>query len=159
MDEKEIERLLDKFDKSSLLDFKLVQDDFQLNLSKREQEAQIVQAPVAQNNQAESTTVSNEAPANEAVSTSDTTNQPVVNDNLTDIKAPLVGVVYFAASPDKPPYKKVGDHVAKGDVVCVIEAMKMINEVKSDVDGTIREVLPEDGSMVEFDQPIFRVEE
>ena len=107
MDEKEIERLLDKFDKSSLKNFELTQDDFKLALSKREAGDQVV----------------------------------VGEPTLTD----------------KPDFNKQGDKVEKGDVVCVIEAMKMINEVKSDVSGTISNILVEDGSMVEYDQPLFQV--
>ncbi|MDF7682899.1 acetyl-CoA carboxylase biotin carboxyl carrier protein subunit [Lactobacillus sp. ESL0679] len=78
--------------------------------------------------------------------------------SLPQIKAPLVGIVYLQANPDKPQYKKVGDHVAKGDVVCVIEAMKMMTEVKSDVSGTISEILVTNEEVVEYDQPLFTVQ-
>ncbi|WEV37151.1 biotin/lipoyl-containing protein [Lactobacillus sp. ESL0677] len=77
--------------------------------------------------------------------------------SLPQIKAPLVGIVYLQANPDKPQYKKVGDHVAKGDVVCVIEAMKMMTEVKSNVSGTISEILVTNEEVVEYDQPLFTV--
>lgn len=73
------------------------------------------------------------------------------------IKAPLVGVIYLQSAPDKPAYKKVGDHVEVGDVVCVIEAMKMMTEIKSKVAGTITEILVENEEVVEFDQPLFTV--
>ncbi|MCV3741820.1 acetyl-CoA carboxylase biotin carboxyl carrier protein [Lentilactobacillus hilgardii] len=158
MDEKEIERLLDKFDKSSLKNFELTQDDFKLALSKREGDEQVINDSQAtelvgsdsihhkQNLQSQSA-VSKDLKSEDADSP----------DNVEEITAPLVGVIYFAPNPDKPAFKKQGDKVKKGDVVCVIEAMKMINEVKSDVSGTISNVLVKDGSMVEYGQPIFQV--
>ncbi|MDF7639533.1 acetyl-CoA carboxylase biotin carboxyl carrier protein subunit [Lactobacillus sp. ESL0791] len=77
--------------------------------------------------------------------------------NVTQIKAPLVGIVYLQASPEKPQYKKVGDHVKPGDVVCVIEAMKMMTEIKSEVSGTISKMLVSNEEVVEFDQPLIEV--
>lgn len=76
---------------------------------------------------------------------------------LDVINAPLVGVIYLQPSPDQTAYKSVGDHVAIGDVVCVIEAMKMMTEIKSKVAGTISEILVENEEVVEFDQPLFKV--
>lgn len=73
------------------------------------------------------------------------------------VTAPIVGTFYQASSPDNPPFVKVGDTIAKGDVVCIIEAMKFMNEVTSEVSGTITEVLVEDGTFVEFGQELFRV--
>ena len=73
------------------------------------------------------------------------------------IKAPLVGIVYLQASPEKPQYKKPGDHVNKGDVVCVIEAMKMMTEIKSDFTGTIDKILVTNEQVVEYDQPLITV--
>ena len=73
------------------------------------------------------------------------------------IKAPLVGIVYLQASPKKPQYKKPGDHVNKGDVVCVIEAMKMMTEIKSDFTGTIDKILVTNEQVVEYDQPLITV--
>lgn len=73
------------------------------------------------------------------------------------VTAPIVGTYYQSQAPDKPPFVNVGDTVAKGDVVCIIEAMKFMNEVVSEVSGEIVEVLVEDGEFVEFGQPLFRV--
>ncbi|HBA97810.1 MAG TPA: acetyl-CoA carboxylase biotin carboxyl carrier protein [Lachnospiraceae bacterium] len=81
------------------------------------------------------------------------------NVNTTDgkyIKAPIVGTFYQAASPEKPPYVNVGDKVKKGDIVCIIEAMKFMNEITSEEDGEILEVLVKDGEFVEFGAPLFR---
>ena len=74
------------------------------------------------------------------------------------IKSPIVGTFYQASAPDKEPFVRVGDTVRKGDVVFIIESMKLMNEVASDYDGTVAEVLEENGQPVEFDQPILRLE-
>lgn len=73
------------------------------------------------------------------------------------VKAPIVGTFYQSSAPDKAPFVKVGDTVAEGDVVCIIEAMKFMNEVTSEVSGTITDILVEDGQFVEFGQELFRV--
>ena len=78
--------------------------------------------------------------------------------NLIEVKSPIVGTFYRSASPDKPAYKKVGDKVEKGDVVCIVEAMKLFNEIESEVSGTIVKVLMEDAQPVEYDQVLFLVE-
>lgn len=154
MDEKDVERLLDKFDKSSLKDFEYSDGKAKLSFSKRSENTKTVvnetraQAPVAQ------------PVVKPAVKPAETTKKTApVADNLTPVKAPLVGIVYMAPSPDKPVFKSVGDHVNKGEVVCLIEAMKMVNEVKSKVSGTIEKVLVKDGDMVQYDQPIFKIAE
>ena len=81
--------------------------------------------------------------------------EPAAGDKI--VTAPIVGTFYRASAPDQPPFVKVGDTIAKGDVVCIIEAMKFMNEVISEVDGTITEILVEDAQFVEFGQELFRV--
>ena len=78
--------------------------------------------------------------------------------NLVQIKSPMVGTFYRSASPDKPPYVKIGDEVEMGDTVCIIEAMKLFNEIESEIKGQIVKVLVEDSSPVEYDQPLFLIE-
>ena len=75
-----------------------------------------------------------------------------------EITAPLVGTFYRSPAPDQPPYKEVGDHVSPEDVVGIVEAMKVMNEIKAGVSGTIRKVLAENATPVEFGQPLFLVE-
>ncbi len=70
------------------------------------------------------------------------------------VKAPIVGTYYAASAPDKPPFVKVGQQVKKGDVIMIIESMKLMNEVQSDFDGTVAEILVKNGEAVEYDQPI-----
>lgn len=73
------------------------------------------------------------------------------------VKAPLIGVFYASPSPDAPPFVKVGDRVKKGDILCIIEAMKMMNEITAEADGTVSEVIAENGKLVEFGQPLFKL--
>ena len=74
------------------------------------------------------------------------------------IHAPIVGVFYAAPSPDSAPYVSVGQRVKKGDTVCIIEAMKCMNEIQAEEDGVIAEVLAKNGALVEYDQPLFSLE-
>lgn len=78
-------------------------------------------------------------------------------EKLREIRSPMVGVFYAAASPENEPYVKVGSAVKKGDVVCIIEAMKLLNEINADADGEIAEVCAENGQVVEYGQTLFRL--
>jgi len=78
--------------------------------------------------------------------------------NLVDVTSPMVGTFYAAPAPDAPPYVDRGKRVSRGDTLCIIEAMKLMNELESEVDGTVAEVLVENGQPVEYGQVLFRVE-
>ena len=80
-----------------------------------------------------------------------------VADSSKTIDAPIVGVFYAASAPGKAPYVSVGKKVKKGDVVCIIEAMKCMNEIQAEEDGEIVEVLVKDGELVEYGQPLFKI--
>jgi acetyl-CoA carboxylase biotin carboxyl carrier protein len=77
---------------------------------------------------------------------------------LAKITSPMVGTFYRSPAPGKPAFVEIGQKVKTGDVVCIVEAMKMMNQVKSDVDGVVREIHIEDGQPVEFDQPLISIE-
>lgn len=102
-----------------------------------------VQAPVVET-----------APVQQSAPTPATTPQPTGK----TIKAPMVGVFYKAASPEAEPYVTVGKTVKKGDTVCIIEAMKLMNEIQAEEDGTIKEILAKDGDIIEYGQPLFVIE-
>ena len=85
------------------------------------------------------------------------TPKPVEDDNIHVVKSPFVGTFYRRANPDSPEYVKVNDRVKKGSVLCIIEAMKLMNEIESDLGGTLLAVLAEDGAPVEYDQPLFKI--
>lgn len=76
----------------------------------------------------------------------------------TVIRSPIVGTFYKAASPDADPYVEIGDTVKKGQILCIVEAMKLMNEIESDVDGKVVEICVEDGTAVEYGKPLFRIE-
>ena len=98
------------------------------------------------------TKISNEKTVTEEVVNSD---KKVEEGNI--IKSPMVGTFYAKPSPDSEPYVEVGKNVKKGDVVCIIEAMKLMNEIESEFDGEIAEILVKDGEPVEYGKPLFRV--
>lgn len=82
--------------------------------------------------------------------------------NATDLKvitSPMVGTFYASSAPDKPPYVKKGDKISKGQVVCIVEAMKLMNEIESEFDGDIVEVCVKDGDVVEYGMPLFKIKE
>ena len=95
------------------------------------------------------------APATEAAATP---SAPATSAGKT-IDSPLVGVVYLAKNPDQPAFKKVGDSVEAGETVCIVEAMKVMNEIPADISGTVVNVLVGDGQVVEFGQPLFEISE
>ncbi len=79
------------------------------------------------------------------------------SDNAHILKSPIVGTFYAAASPDADPYTGMGERVKKGQVLCIVEAMKLMNEIESDVDGEIVEIFPQNGQPVEFGEPLFAI--
>ncbi len=83
---------------------------------------------------------------------------PEADANTVEIKAPMVGTFYAAPSPESPPFVKIGDSVGEGTVVCIVEAMKLMNEIESEVSGKISKALVENGQPVEFGQPLFLVD-
>ena len=91
------------------------------------------------------------APASEAA-------KPAKSGSTVEIKSPMIGTFYRSANPDSPPLVSVGDKITKGQTVCIIEAMKLFNEIESEVSGTIVKVLPENASPVEYEQVLFVVE-
>jgi len=80
------------------------------------------------------------------------------NTNLAEVPSPMVGTFYRAPVPEAPPYVEVGSQVSKGQTLCILEAMKLMNELESEVDGTVREILVENGDPVEYGQVLFRIE-
>jgi len=118
------------------------------------QQVPVMQAPVAQPivqqvTPAATAAVSAPAPAAAA---------PDENENYITIKSQMIGTFYRSSSPDKPAFVEVGDIVKEGDAICIVEAMKLFNEIESDVSGKIVKVLVDDATPVEFDQPLFLVD-
>ena len=85
--------------------------------------------------------------------------KPSEDENLYVVKAPMVGTFYSSPSPDKEAFVKLGDKVDTSSILCIIEAMKLMNEIECEVNGTIKEILVKDGEMVEYGQPLFKIKE
>ena len=86
-----------------------------------------------------------------------TNNTNIKNDNLISIDSPMVGIIYLTPKPSSPPFVKKGQKIKKGDTICLIEAMKTFNEIKSDRDCTIKNIIVKNGEAVEFGQPLFEI--
>jgi len=153
----EVKELLSQFDQSTLTERQLKKETFELYFNKNTtrglQNASSAPAPAAN---AAPTPV---APTPAVSATPDTVEaaKPVLEGK--EVVSPLVGVVYLKPSPDKDNFKQIGDQVKKGDILCIVEAMKVMNEIVSDVDGELVEVLVESEQIVEYNQPLFRVKE
>jgi acetyl-CoA carboxylase biotin carboxyl carrier protein len=148
---KDIKAIIDLMKKNDLSVFEMEKDGFKLKLQKGV-EAQTVFAPPTP------------APAPQAVHSTPTaapaTSAPAAEPDksaLKDIVSPMVGTFYRAGSPDAPPFADVGKAVSEETVVCIIEAMKVMNEIKAETSGTIAEVVAENGKPVQFGQVLFRV--
>ncbi|MDM1043481.1 acetyl-CoA carboxylase biotin carboxyl carrier protein [Myroides sp. 1354] len=160
MDIKEIQNLIKFVAKSGATEVKLEMDDFKITIKTTEtgstETTYIQQVPVAQSMpqapvaQSAAAPVATEAPAAAAPAGDDA--------KYITVKSPIIGTFYRKPAPDKAPFAEVGTVIKPGDVVCVIEAMKLFNEIESEVSGKIVKILVDDSSPVEFDQPLFLVD-
>lgn len=160
MDFKQIQELIKMVNKSNIGELTIEQKDFRVTIKqKEEQVTQVVAAPVqsapiyAAAPQPAALGQPAATPAGDKSKAADASNA-----NLITIKSPMIGTFYRKASPDKPNFVEVGDEVTSGKVVCIIEAMKLFNEIESEISGKIVKVLVDDASPVEYDQPLFLVE-
>lgn len=161
MDIKEIQSLIKFVAKSGASEVKLEMEDVKITIKtgSAKTETTIVQAaPVAQMPAAVPAAAPvAAAPAPAADTTSN--DKPADDDSkYITIKSPIIGTLYRKPSPDKPNFVEVGSEIKAGDTVCIIEAMKLFNEIESEVSGKIVKILADDSSPVEFDQPLFLVD-
>ena len=139
--------------RSEISEFEIEEEGFKLRLTRKNGETQIVQAaPVAA-----AQTVPAASPAEPAAAPPEPAKPPVDEPDVFVIKSPMVGTFYRASSPESPPFTKIGEKVTTDSVVCIIEAMKVMNEIHAEATGTITEVLVENGDAVEYGQPLFKV--
>ncbi|AWV99209.1 acetyl-CoA carboxylase biotin carboxyl carrier protein [Arcticibacterium luteifluviistationis] len=150
METKEIQKLIDYISKSDLDEVNIETSELKLHIKRHTgatvQTTQLAAAPAPAALPA--------APAAEAPA-------PVVenpNAGLIEVKSPMIGTFYRAAGPGKPNFKEIGDNMAEGDVICIVEAMKLFNEIEAEVSGKIVKILVDDASPVEFDQPLYLVD-
>ena len=153
MDLKQIHDLIKVVNKSNIGEISIEDKDGKVTIKQKEDKITVTSAPAQ--------TVYASAPAAAPSAAAPVASAPAAApaaDNLITIKSPMIGTFYRRASPDKPLLAEEGTEVSTGKVVCIIEAMKLFNEIESEVKGTIVKILVEDASPVEFDQPLFLVQ-
>ena len=158
---KEIQNLIKFVAKSGAQEVKLEMEDVKITIKTGSSPSQIESGGLVQQIQTVPTPIVSQIP----VQTTPTTQQePPKNEEKTEendkfitIKSPIIGTFYRKAAPDKPAFVEVGDTIKEGGVLCVIEAMKLFNEIESEVSGTIVKILIDDATPVEFDQPLFLI--
>lgn len=158
MEYKQIQELVKMINKSSISELTIKDGEFEITIK---QESNIISAapaavyaqpmvmPAAAPVASASPEVSPATPPSAA---------PAANDKLHTIKSPMIGTFYRSPSPDKPSFVNIGDDIKQGQALCIIEAMKLFNEIESEVSGKVVKVLVDDASPIEYDQPMFIIE-
>lgn len=154
MEFKDIKSIVDLMKKNSISDFELEKEDFKIKLHRTD------------GNKTDNVQIQNYLPPGTLqpspipVSEQPATETPKTESTVTkdpEIKSPMIGTFYRAPSPESDDYVQVGDHVNADSVVCIVEAMKVMNEIKAEISGVITEIVAENASAVEYGQPLFRV--
>jgi acetyl-CoA carboxylase biotin carboxyl carrier protein len=155
MELKDIQSLIKFVSTSGVDEVSIERKDFKLSIKKASKTNEVITvhqaAPVQQ-------TIAATAPVAAAPTQAAPVAAAPVASNLVEIKSPMIGTFYRSSSPDKPSFVNVGDEVKVGQVICIVEAMKLFNEIESEISGKIVKVLVDDASPVEYDQPLFLVE-
>ena len=165
MNIEDVNKIIDKIDKSSLSFFELDIENCHIKIDKSEVRSYVASGVVAA---AENKVVQNYAPdmniksnANAGNSIANTTDAAAAtvdeDDSVVVVKAPIVGTFYGAPSPDSDNFVSVGSKVKKGDTLCIIESMKLMNEIESEEDGEVVAIIANDKAMVEYGQPLFKI--
>ena len=159
MDIKEIQNLIKFVAKSGAQEVKLEMEDVKITIKTGSNPSQIESSGIVQQIQTIPTVGTAPIQVTSAPVSKEEVRKIEENPNEDDkyitIKSPIIGTFYRKAAPDKPSFVEIGDVIKEGDILCVIEAMKLFNEIESEVSGTIVKILVDDASPVEFDQPLF----
>ena len=155
MDIKEIKAIVDLMKRSGLTEFQLEEKDFKLRICRKSDEVQTLYqattpAPFPMPPQPMGPAASQHTPPAEPA--------PREDDTSRYIRSPMVGTFYTAPSPESPSFVKTGDTVSEDSVVCIVEAMKVMNEIKAEMKGKVLEILVDNGDSVEYGQPLFRLQ-
>ncbi len=137
--ENSINLLIKKLKDENLGSLKFSNKTISIEISNSSGSVQIAQSPVSSQSQNVSNTTTNES------------------SSMQSIDSPMVGIIYLTPKPSSPPFVKSGQKIKKGDTICLIEAMKTFNEIKSDKDGVVKSILVKNGEAVEFGQPLFEI--
>jgi len=163
LDQQDLNRLIDKITTSDIQEFSLEGEDFKLEIKRNLfNQNQISNNPVP-NISFDRQPVANQNPVNDNVSLSNESDLPQVappgRSDLVEITSPMVGTFYRAAAPGEEPFVEVGNNVKVGQTICILEAMKLMNEIESEFNAEIVEILVENGTPVEFGQVLMRVKQ
>ncbi len=161
MELKEIKELIKLVSEAGVSEVEVERGDFKISIKKTEEKTTIVQStapmqtPVTMTVAAPAQTTQ---VATEKMEAQASKSETLSGANLITIKSPMIGTFYKSSTPDKPAFVQVGDEIKPGKVLCIVEAMKLFNEIEAEVSGKIVKVLVENASPVEYDQPLFLVE-
>jgi acetyl-CoA carboxylase biotin carboxyl carrier protein len=159
MDFKQIQELIRMVDESNIGEVSIEQKEFKITIRQKEENiTQVVAASMPGSYAALPQQAPQQSLPAASPQAADQPKQQAAPSNTITIKSPMIGTFYRRPSPDKPNFVEPGDDVSPGKVVCIIEAMKLFNEIESEVKGRIVKILVEDASPVEYDQPLFLVE-
>lgn len=156
MDLKYLQKVIKMLDSSELAEIEIEEEGTKLRLSKPR--PKVISGMTQMVAQPQAAPVPQVVPQAEATKVSVEKTEEKLGENLYEVKSPMVGTFYRTPSPDADPYVKPGDSVKTGDVICIIEAMKLMNEIESEVSGKVVQILVENGTAVEYDQPLMLIE-
>ena len=163
LDHEDLNRLIDKISKSDIKEFSLEGEDFKLEIKRNVFDQNQVINNLVSNTSFEKPTIANQKTINDNIPAVNEPEAPQVappgRSDLTEIIAPMVGTFYRAAAPGEEPFVEVGNNVKVGQTICILEAMKLMNEIESEFNAEIVEILVENGTPVEFGQVLMRVKQ
>jgi acetyl-CoA carboxylase biotin carboxyl carrier protein len=153
MDLRKIKKLMELLEESGIAEIEVKEGEESIKLSRNSSSLaapvqQVMQQPVFASQQQ----------STEVVDSASAIKETKINENKNTVNSPMVGTFYASASPESKPFVTVGQAVKKGDTLCILEAMKMMNQVQAETDGKILEILVDNAEPVEFDQPLFVIE-
>ena len=163
LDHEDLNRLIEKISTSDIQEFSLEGEDFKLEIKRNLFEQNQLTNNLVSNNSFDRQTIATQKSINDSVSIVNETETPQVappgRSDLTDITSPMVGTFYRAAAPGEEPFVEVGNNIKVGQTICILEAMKLMNEIESEFNAEIVEILVENGTPVEFGQVLMRVKQ
>ncbi len=154
MDIRKIKKLIELLEESNIGELEIKEGEESVRISRNSPSAQYITAPIPAYAPPPAPAPVATAPVTAEVA-APTSTAPVISGHV--IKSPMVGTFYRSPSPGSPSFAEIGKHVKAGDVICIIEAMKMMNQIEADKSGVIEAILVEDGMPVEFDQPLVTI--
>ena len=163
LDHEDLNRLIEKISKSDIQEFSLEGEDFKLEIKRNLFDQNQVANNLVSNTSFDRQTIANEKTFNNNIPVANEPEAPQVappgRSDLTEITSPMVGTFYRAAAPGEEPFVEVGNNVKVGQTICILEAMKLMNEIESEFNAEIVEILVENGTPVEFGQVLMRVKQ